>query len=263
MINLNKQQLKRKLDYHYRAFDKSTISPDPVEFPQRYSNYCDIEISAFLSSIFAYGRVVQIQKSLTLLHDLMDNQPYNFIQNYSIKKGEKLFKNFIHRFYKPEDIVILFNILRTVYDNYESLNKLFLLYYFEEDKNLKNSISFFSNNLKSLLKTKWENSPRLKFMFPDSMKGSACKRMNLFLRWMIRKDEIDLGLWKEIPTSKLVIPVDTHIAKICKELKLTEHKVVSWNMAEEITNNLAMFNPKDPVKYDFALCHISMRKMQF
>jgi len=263
MITLNKQQLKRKLDYHYHAFDKSTISPDPIEFPHRYSSIYDIEISAFISGIFAYGRIEQIQKSLTLLHNLMENQPYNFIQNYTIDNGKKLFKNFIHRFYKPEDIVILFNILRTVYDNYESLNKLFLLYYFEEDKNLKNSISFFTNNLKSLSKMEQNNSTGLKFMFPDPMKGSACKRMNLFLRWMIRKDDIDFGLWKEIPASKLVIPVDTHIAKICKELKLTKHKVVSWNMAEEITNNLAEFNPKDPVKYDFALCHIGMRKLHF
>lgn len=263
MIKLNKQQLKRKLDYHYRAFDKSRISPDPIEFPHRYSNFYDIEISAFLSSIFAYGRIEQIQKSLILLHDLMENQPYDFIKNYSFADGIKLFENFVHRFYKPEDVAQLFHILRIVYDNYESLNKLFLLYYFAEDKNLKNAISFFSNNLKSLLRTKQGISSGLKFMFPDPIRGSACKRMNLFMRWMVRKDEIDFGLWKEIPPNKLVIPVDTHIAKICKELKLTKSKNVSWKMAEEITNNLAKFNSKDPVKYDFALCHIGMRNMKF
>ena len=90
-------------------------------------------------------------------------------------------------------------------------------------------------------------------MFPLPKKGSACKRMNLFLRWMVRKDELDFGLWKEIPTAKLVIPVDTHIARICKSLKLTKRKNVSWQMAEEITMNLKKFDANDPVKYDFAL----------
>jgi uncharacterized protein (TIGR02757 family) len=106
-------------------------------------------------------------------------------------------------------------------------------------------------------------SSGLKFMFPNPAKGSACKRINLFLRWMIRKDELDFGLWNEIPTNKLVIPVDTHVAKISASLKLTKRKNVSWQMAEEITENLKKFDPVDPVKYDFALCHIGMRKMKF
>jgi uncharacterized protein (TIGR02757 family) len=87
--------------------------------------------------------------------------------------------------------------------------------------------------------------------------------MNLFLRWMVRKDELDFGIWNEIPPDKLVIPVDTHIARICKLLKLTKRENVSWKMAEEITENLKKFDPADPVKYDFAICHIGMRKMVF
>jgi uncharacterized protein (TIGR02757 family) len=100
-------------------------------------------------------------------------------------------------------------------------------------------------------------------MFPIPEKGSACKRMNLFLRWMVRKDELDFGLWNKIPKNKLIIPVDIHIAKICKQLKLTKHKNANWKMAEEITENLKKFDPYDPVKYDFALCHNGMRKMEF
>jgi len=99
-------------------------------------------------------------------------------------------------------------------------------------------------------------------MFPDPKKGSACKRMNLFLRWMVRKDDMDLGLWGEIPTSKLIIPVDTHVARIAKELGLTKQTTANWKMAEEITENLKMFDREDPVKYDFALCHIGMRKLK-
>ena len=100
-------------------------------------------------------------------------------------------------------------------------------------------------------------------MFPFPELGSACKRMNLFLRWMVSKDDLDFGLWSEIFTNKLIIPVDTHIARICKKLELTTYKNVSWKMAEEITENLKKFDPVDPVKYDFAICHIGMRKMKF
>jgi len=103
----------------------------------------------------------------------------------------------------------------------------------------------------------------IKFMFPNPEKGSACKRMNLFLRWMIRKDELDFGLWKSISPSQLIIPVDVHIARISQKLKLTTRKNISWNMAEEITNNLKKIDPVDPVKYDFALCHIGIRKIKF
>jgi uncharacterized protein (TIGR02757 family) len=102
-----------------------------------------------------------------------------------------------------------------------------------------------------------------KFMFPLPENGSSCKRMNLFLRWMVRKDELDFGLWNSISPSKLVIPVDTHIARISTELGLTKRKNVSWKMAEEITENLKQFDPADPVKYDFAICHIGMRKLDF
>lgn len=101
------------------------------------------------------------------------------------------------------------------------------------------------------------------FMIPSPGKGSACKRMNLFLRWMVRKDELDFGLWNEIPTSKLLIPVDVHVARICKQLHLTARKNVSWKMAEEITDQLRKFDANDPVKYDFAICHIGMRKLKF
>ncbi len=256
---MQRVQLKRKLEYHYRAFNKNKISPDPVEFPKKYGSYHDIEISAFLSSVFAYGSIRQIKSSLEKLHNIIGENPYEFILNYN---NQNIDINFVHRFYTSSDIKTLLDILKRVYENYGSLKYLFLLYYFQEEKNLKNSISFFSNNLLALVKDK-PLSNGLKFMFPDPLKGSACKRMNLFLRWMVRKDEIDFGLWTEISTSQLVIPVDTHIAKISRRLKLTGKKTVSWSMAEEITGNLKKYDAADPCKYDFSLCHIGIRKLKF
>ena len=264
MPRLTKEKIKNKLIYHYRAFDRTTISPDPLEFPHRFSSPPDIEIAAFIASVFAYGSVTQILNTLEKVFEVMDNDPANFVLEYKLKKEGKLFKNLKHRFYTGEDIASLFAGLSKIYNVYGSLNYLFLLYYFEKAENIKGALSFFSRNLTSIVSKEGNRqSDGIKFMFPDPLKGSACKRQNLFLRWMIRNDELDFGLWKEIPASKLIIPVDTHIAQISKYLKLTKRKNVSWQMAEEITNNLKKFDPNDPVKYDFALCHIGMRKLKF
>lgn len=254
--------LRRKLEYHYKYFDRSKISPDPIEFLYLYNNYFDIEISGLLSSVFAYGNVKQINQILSKIHSLLNYQPYQFVSNYNYSIDKKIFRSITHRFYTAEDIAKLFYALNKIYVTYSSLKNFFLLYYFEEERNLKSSISFFSRNISEIIMKKGSSSG-LKFMFPDPYKGSACKRMNLFLRWMVRKDGIDFGLWSEIPTSKLVIPVDTHVAKICKSLGLTKRKNISWQMAEEITENLKRYDNRDPVKYDFAICHIGMRKMKF
>ena len=254
---------KKKLDYHYKYFDFTQISPDPLEFPHKFTNPFDIEISAFLSSIFAYGNVIQINNSLEKIHSIMKMKPYEFVMKYNYDKSAGKFKDVKHRFYTSSDIAKLFYGLNKIYTAYGSLRYFFMLYYFDNDENLKNSISFFSHHLLEIISQKGKLSPGIKFMFPDPLKGSACKRMNLFLRWMVRKDDLDFGLWTEISTAQLLIPIDTHVAKICKQLKLTKRRTVSWIMAEEITKRLRNFDPVDPVKYDFAICHIGMRKMKF
>ncbi len=262
VLSIKKTALKKKLDYHYKYFDYSRISPDPLEFPHRYKNFYDIEISAFISSVFAFGNVKQINNSLEKIHSVMNNRPHEFVKKYTLKAGLKKFENTKHRFYTTEDIANFFSALNKIYSIYGSLKYLFLLYYFDKEINLKNAISSFSQHFLNIISGKNKPTNGTRFMVPDPIKGSACKRMNLFLRWMVRKDELDFGLWNEISPSQLVIPVDTHIAKICKQLKLTKEKAVSWKMAEEITEQLKKFDPDDPVKYDFAICHIGMRKLK-
>ncbi len=252
--------LKQKLEYHYKAFDFSQIEPDPLQFPHLFSDEKDIEVMAFMASVFAYGNVKQIINSLNKILIIADKTPHNFIINYR----ELNKKYFIHRFYSEGDVHKLFFLLQRVYEEFGLLKNLFLTGYDGNHPNLKSAISSFSNYFLKKCKEEFGEINRgIKFMFPLPEKGSACKRMNLLLRWMVRKDDLDFGLWSEIPASKLVIPVDTHIAKICKQLKLTKRKIVSWKMAEEITENLKMYDADDPVKYDFALCHIGMRKLTF
>lgn len=258
--------IKQKLDYHYKIFDKSRISPDPLQFLHLFENENDIEAIGFISSVFAYGNVRQINNTLEKIINITKSGPYSFIMNFHKKENQLKLKGIKHRFYTEEDIYNLFKSLNTLYKREELLKNIFLKNYHPENKNIKEALSAFSKILIDEIRKNTGNknvSPGVRFMFPLPELGSACKRMNLFLRWMIRKDELDFGLWSKIPANKLVIPVDTHIARICTRLKLTSYKNVGWKMAEEITKNLKKFDPVDPVKYDFAICHIGMRKLEF
>jgi len=256
--------LKQKLDYHYKAFDKTKISPDPLQFLHMFSNEKDIEAIGFIASIFAYGNVNQIINTLNKIIEITANKPYKFIAGYYSGKYSYKLIDLKHRFYTGDDISLLFYILSDVYHEYGSIKNLFYTFY-RKQGDIKNSLIKFSDYfINYAMRIKGGNiNPGFNFMFPSPELGSACKRMNLFLRWMVRKDGLDFGFWGEIPASKLVIPVDTHVARICQNLKLTKRKNISWAMAEEITENLRKFDPDDPVKYDFAICHIGMRKMNF
>ncbi len=256
--------LKQKLDYHYKAFDKSQIEPDPLQFLHKYNDEKDIEVMGFLASIFAYGNVKQIINTLNRIVDVTGSKPFEFVVRYKANDYSYKLKGLKHRFYSDKDVMLLFYMLSELYNEFGSLKYLFLMWY-SEKHNVKDCISNLSEYFTAHAegKTKRQISLGVKFMFPLPERGSACKRMNLFLRWMVRKDELDFGLWDEIPAGKLIIPVDTHVAKICKALKLTTRKNADWKMAEEITDNLRKFDKSDPVKYDFAICHIGMRKLKF
>lgn len=254
--------LYEKLEYHYRSFDKTKIEPDPLQFLHLYKDPKDIEAIGLIASVFAYGNIKQIINTLNKIISITGNSPYDFILNFNHKIDAVRFEGIKHRFFTSADIINLFILLKSAYTNFKSMNNLFLFGFNSDDKNIKLGLTSFSNFfLKSYFQKFGRLTAGFRFMFPVPEKSSACKRMNLFLRWMVREDELDFGIWKGIKTSQLVIPVDTHIAKISKRLLLTKRKNVSWQMAEEITDNLKKYDPIDPVKYDFALCHIGMRKI--
>lgn len=255
--------LREKLNYHYSAFDKSQLSPDPLEFPHRYSAREDIELAAFISSIFAYGSMKLIMKQLEKIFLPLGEKPYLRLMSISDAELKKYSSDLAYRFYSNHDVYILFIVLKKLLKKYSSVEKIFIGETTEFISVKKILIDTSKKFLREIAEESGSISHGLKFMFPNPETGSACKRMNLFFRWLIRKDELDFGLWKSIPASELIIPVDTHIAKVCRKLKLTSRKNADWKMAEEITNKLKKYDSEDPVKYDFALCHISMRKMKF
>ncbi len=256
--------LKQNLENHYIAFDRTKLEPDPLQFLHMFKDERDIEVVGLIASIFAYGNVKQIENTLKKFIIEFEGKSYSFIKNFSLGKDSNKIFGIKHRFYTEDDVLKLFIILNKEIKKHKSIKQIFLQGCNISDENVKNGISNFSNHfLNSFLETFGKISAGIKFMFPLPEKGSACKRMNLFLRWMVRKDELDFGLWNEIPASKLIIPVDTHIARISRALKLTERKNADWKMAEEITRNLKKFDSEDPIKYDFAICHIGIRKLKF
>ena len=253
-------QIKRILDGLYRRYNRrDLIKPDPLQFVYRYSGREDKEIAAFLAAVLAYGRVQQIEKSLTNLLGRMGDCPSEFVQHFDKRRREKL-SDFKHRFTTGEDISDLLELLSRVLAENGGIENYFLLGYSETDENVLPALSKFCDRLlKTYAKTHNRRPPRgLKYLLAGPVNGSACKRLNLFLRWMVRNDGVDTGLWKRIDKAKLIVPVDVHMSRLCRILGLHNLKTVSLAMAVEITEAFKEIEPADPVKYDFALSRIGI-----
>jgi len=239
-------------DIYKKYNDRKYSFSDPISLVYKYKNPKDIEIASLIASSFAYGNVKQIIKNLSLVFNEMENSPFSFIQKTSEDNLIKIFKNFKYRFTTGKELsFFLINIKKTLSD-YGSIENMFMKNYNESEENLSNSIYKFVDSF-----TSYNKIPTL---FPSAKLKSPFKRFNLFLRWMIRKDNIDFGIWKNIPTSKLIIPLDTHIYHISKNLGITKRNDVSIKTAIEITDFFRKINPEDPVKYDFAITRTGILK---
>jgi len=251
--------LKRILDRFYREYPfHERIVHDPISFPHRYTHPGDIEISGFIASCLAYGRVELFTPVIGRVLSLMGANPRAFIMDFDVRKHRRKFL-FKYRFNEQEDILCLILILHELLRRYSSLENAFMRYYSPRDPHTGEGINGLVREILSVDTARVYGSnihPRgLVQLFPSPAKGSACKRMNLFLRWMVRDRDIDFGLWKAIPMNKLVIPLDIHIARISRCLGFTSRASADWKTALEITEALKGFDPEDPLRYDFALCH--------
>jgi uncharacterized protein (TIGR02757 family) len=252
--------LKPVLDQLYATFDfAGTIARDPIEFPHSYERPEDREISGFISASFAYGSVSLFKAVLRTLFSRMGASPYDFIINFDPQKESGLFSGVKYRFNENKDIMAFFHILGITLREHGSIQQAFRLHYSNDDLDIGNALSGLVDSMlitdTSVVYGRNIKPAGLQQLMTSPARGSACKRMNLFLRWMIRDKDIDFGIWKGIPKKKLVIPLDTHIARIAKCLGLTDRASADWKMAVEITNSLKELDTEDPLKYDFALCH--------
>lgn len=264
-----KRTLKRYLDRLYNTFDLHYLSPDPLEFVHRFKDPRDQEVVGLIASALAYGQVGRILKSIRDILERMEGRPYKFAINFNPRRDVKRFNGFIHRFHNGKDIACLVYFARQMIEISGSIGNFFLEGYRPEDKDIKHALIDFSKRALSLDPTPIYgpakrggpgglNKNGVSSFFPSPENGSPCKRLNLYLRWMVRSDGLDLGLWKEVSPAKLIIPLDTHIARISQNIGLTRRKTPDWKMAEEITEDLKALDPEDPVKYDFALCRLGI-----
>lgn len=219
------------------------IKDDPIQFIHRYKDKKDIELAGFIASLIAYGNRLQFIKKLDyLFENIAQNEPLNFIENFD----PKLIGDFNYRFGKPNDFIEIFNILKELYNTSEGLEELFEHGY-KQGKIFETVVDYFYS------KATKNASFGFYHMIPNPHNGGAMKRMCMFLRWMVRKSAVDVGIWEFMPTSDLFIPLDVHVARVSRQMGLLQRKANDFKSVIELTNKLKEFDPCDPVKYDFAI----------
>jgi len=241
---------KTGLENIYKKFNRRKyVHPDPLEFLYRYPDIQDREIVGLISSSLAYGRVAQILKSIETVLDKMGSSPFKFLLKSNSISLARTFLGFKHRFTTDEGLVSLMTGIKKVISRHGSLNMCFVAGINRNDKTIIEALAKFVAELNC--------SDRHLIPFPENR--GACKRLNLFLRWMVRKDEVDPGGWKTVPKRNLIVPLDTHMARIGLMLGATMRKTADMKMALEITETFKKLAPRDPVKYDFALTRFGIR----
>ncbi|WP_337288482.1 TIGR02757 family protein [Candidatus Methylomirabilis sp.] len=264
----SKAQLKQLLDELYHRYSRPVfLSTSALSIPHQYVRPEDQEIAAFVAASLAYGNVKQIHRSANAALEAMGKSPARFIRRFDPARDAGRFQQFVHRFNSGVDLALLCHLLQQAIAAEGSLQAFFLDGYDPAREDIESALASFVERILSLDVSAFYPSGILparagvRFFFPSPAQGSACKRLNLFLRWMVRRgDAIDFGIWTEVSPAKLIVPLDTHVARIARQLGLTRIKQPNWRMAKEVTRRLRAFDHEDPVKYDFALCRLGVLK---
>lgn len=244
-----KLNLKTQFDKYVEEYEtKDFIKNDPIQFPHRYESKNDIEIAAFIASMFAFGRRDVFIKKLNTLFEIMNDKPFEFIKKFD-KKDNSL-NGFTYRFAKDCDLIQVCSVLNKLYAGKETLESLFS-YSYANTQNIKGMlqgvVDYFHLNADK------NAAPGFYYLLPDPKKNSAVKRLNMLLRWLVRDGEVDLGLWRFVDKSELLIPLDTHVARLSRSFGLLKRNSNDFQSVIQVTNELKKIDPIDPVKYDFAL----------
>ena len=253
--------LRRRLEGLVARLDRRYLATDPLAFVHRYGGDDDRELAGFVAAGLAFGNVRSIQASVSGLLGAMGASPARFVDRFEAPRDGAALAGLYHRWIRDRDLVALLTVLRAMRERSGSIGRFFLEGHDPGAADIGPSLASFSERALALA-AEARDRPRgatVVPFFPSPRGGSACKRLNLYLRWMVRGDDgLDLGIWKGIPTRQLVLPLDTHLARISRALGLTKRRTPGWAMAVEATRSLALLDPDDPVKYDFALCRLGM-----
>ncbi len=245
-----KQQVRELLlskanQYNHPSF----IATDPIQIPKRFTKKEDIEISAFLAAVIAWGQRTAIINSANRLLTWMQDTPHTFIMNFT-ESDLKPFEKFVHRTFNGDDCLTFLHALKRIYKNEGGLEKVFKSALIGEKSNPGRGLSRFKSSF-----FHGDHLPRTRKHLPDPFQGSAAKRMNMYLRWMVRRDEagVDFGIWRTFDPANLYIPLDVHTARVARKLGLLQRKQNDWKAVIELTQKMRKIDPIDPARLDFAL----------
>ena len=243
---MNQIELKEFLDYKANQYEIiDFITSDPIQIPHRFKQKEDVEIAGFLTASIAWGNRLSILKSANKMMALMDNAPYDFIINHK-KRDLSIFEGFVHRTFNATDLTFFVRSLQNIYKNHQGLENVFS----SNNPSLQDTIHDFKSIFFEI------DHPQRTFKHvSDPLKGSAAKRLNMFMRWMVRSNTkgVDFGIWKQHSPAQLSIPLDVHTGNIARKLNLIQRKPNDSKTLRELDKKLRKFDPVDPVKYDYAL----------
>jgi uncharacterized protein (TIGR02757 family) len=263
--SLHDALLKTTLDRLYAEFNEPDSATDPIQIVRRYERPDDREVVGFLAAALAFGRVASVLQSIERLLAIAGDHPAEYARHFSPARATLAFAPLVHRWIGGPDLVALLWIVRQMIDRAGSIEGFFIEGDDPSAPDITSALDSFSTRALALDVTAAYGPPEggphvpgVCYFFPRPSAGSACKRLNLFLRWMVRRDRLDLGLWSRVTPARLVVPLDTHVIRVGRCLRLTRYTSPGWPMARDITRTLSRLDPDDPVKYDFALCHLGM-----
>jgi len=260
---LKAPELRERLDTVYRTFDHVDSALDPVHIVRRYASREDREIVGFCAAALAFGRVASVLQSVEALLRVMGPNPAEYVRRFDPARDAAPLVPLVHRWIRGRDLVALVLVLQRMLREHGSIEGFFLAGDDPSAPDVRAALDSFSTRALATDVTAAYGRRRparagVAYFFPRPSAGSACKRLNLFLRWMVRKDAIDLAVWTRVAPSRLVVPLDTHVIRLGRCLRLTGYTSPGWKMAAEITASLREMDPSDPVRFDFSLCHVGM-----
>lgn len=255
--------LGSRLEALYHTFDRLDSASDPVHIVRRYTSDADREVVGFCAAALAFGRVRSVLQSIEALLLVIGPAPADFVRGFEPAQHRERFDRLVHRWIRGRDLIALLLVVKRMLREAGSVEAFFMAGDDSSTADVGGGLESFSTralqtDLRDAYGRRLPDRPGVGYFFPRPSAGSACKRLNLFLRWMVRRDAIDLGVWSGVSTSRLVVPLDTHVIRVGRCLRLTRYTTPGWKMAADITASLRAIDPRDPVRYDFSLCHVGM-----
>ncbi len=254
--------LRAALDSLYSSYNAARVVTDPVWIVHRYERPDDREVAAFIAAALAFGRVQSVLNSIDGMLQVMGPSPAAFVRAFEPARDRRQFNHLVHRWIKGADMAALVWVMHQMIRESGSLEAFFADGLPPDAEDVSQGLQSFSTRALALNQKavygRSKPKPGVAYFFSRPSSGGACKRLNLFLRWMVRHDQVDLGVWTRVRPGQLIVPLDTHVIRVGQCLRLTRLKSPGWRMAADITKSLRALDPLDPVKFDFSICHLGM-----